>query len=74
MVFALNLRMSRQIGLNIVTITGLQFASQKLSSLILVSLGLKGKEFRFEKGNILRAHEKKSAHMPKMTNDDTRIG
>ena len=38
-----------------------------ISSLILVSMGLKGKGFRFEKGNILWAEGKKSAHTPKIT-------
>ena len=64
MVFALNLRMSREIGLNIVTMPGLKFTSEWLSSLILVSLVLKGTGFRFEKGNILWAKGKKSAHTP----------
>ena len=41
------------------TISDLQLASKKLSSMILVSLGLKGTGFRFENGNILWAQDKK---------------
>ena len=50
--------------INIEELYSLSFISEKLSSLILVSLGLKGKGFRFEKGKIFWAKGKKSAHTP----------
>ena len=44
---------------NIEEISSLSFILEKLSSLILVSLGSKGKEFGFEKGKIFWAEGKK---------------
>jgi len=44
---------------NIEELSSLSFISEKLSSLILVSLGSKGKGFGFEKGKIFWAKGKK---------------
>ena len=44
---------------NVEELSSLSFISEKLSSLILVSLGLKGKGLRFEKGKTLWAEGRK---------------
>ena len=49
---------------NIEEFSSLSFILEKLSSLIFVSLGSKGKGFRFEKGKFFLAEGKKSAHTP----------
>ena len=52
---------------NIEEISSLSFILEKLSSLTLVSMGSKGKGFRFEKGKIFWAEGKKSARTPMCT-------